>query len=188
MKHLYFVRHGQTVWNVEDKICGMTDSPLTQKGREQAKEAAELLLKGNYRIDEILYSPLSRARDTALIISEVTGIPAREEKRLKEQNFGKWEGTSPRAGIPFREDKKNFVYDFDGGESMVRFCHRIYDLLDEIRDEESDKIYLLVAHNGVARAVQSYFYNMTNDEFSRFGIQNCEIIKLEYNNLTESFL
>ena len=38
MGHFYFIRHGQTVWNVENKICGATDSPLTEYGREQAKK------------------------------------------------------------------------------------------------------------------------------------------------------
>ena len=42
----------------------------------------------------ILYSPLVRAKDTALHISEITGIPAKEEMRLKEQNFGKYESTA----------------------------------------------------------------------------------------------
>lgn len=40
---LYFVRHGQTVWNVENKICGATDSPLTEKGHEQARETGRIL-------------------------------------------------------------------------------------------------------------------------------------------------
>ena len=38
MHSIYFARHGETVWNVENKICGMTDSPLTEKGRQQARE------------------------------------------------------------------------------------------------------------------------------------------------------
>ena len=56
----------------------------------------------------ILYSPLVRAKDTALHISEITGIPAKEEMRLKEQNFGKYESTA-RDGAKFREAKKQFV-------------------------------------------------------------------------------
>ena len=40
MHSIYFARHGETVWNVENKICGMTDSPLTEKGRQQARELA----------------------------------------------------------------------------------------------------------------------------------------------------
>lgn len=63
---------------------------------------------------------------------------------------------------------------------MVRFCHRIYGLLDEIREEADEKVYLLVAHNGVARAVQSYFTDMTNEEFAKFGIRNCELRKYEF--------
>ena len=60
---------------------------------------------------------------------------------------------------------------------MLQFCHRIYGLLDEIRGEADEKVYLLVAHNGVARAVQSYFGDMTNEEFAKFGIRNCELKK-----------
>ena len=44
MGHFYFVRHGQTVWNVENKICGCTDSPLTEYGREQARETGRKIL------------------------------------------------------------------------------------------------------------------------------------------------
>ena len=90
-KYFYFTRHGQTVWNVENKICGATDIALTDLGHQQAAELGERILKEGIKIDEILYSPLMRAADTAKHISEVTGIPAREELRLKEQNFGKYE-------------------------------------------------------------------------------------------------
>ena len=87
MGYFYFARHGQTVWNVENKICGATDIELTEKGHEQAKELGEEILKQEIHIDEILYSPLVRAADTAKHVSEITGIPARMEPRLKEQNF-----------------------------------------------------------------------------------------------------
>ena len=89
MGTVYFTRHGQTVWNVENKICGATDSPLTDLGHEQAIELGKKILAEGIQIDEILYSPLIRAKATALHVSEITGIPAREEIRLKEQNFGK---------------------------------------------------------------------------------------------------
>ena len=86
----YFVRHGQTIWNVEGKICGATDIALTQLGHEQAIETGKKILEEKIHADEILYSPLMRAADTAKHISGITGIPAREELRLKEQNFGIW--------------------------------------------------------------------------------------------------
>ena len=108
MGHFYFARHGQTVWNVENKICGATDIGLTENGRQQARELGQKILDEQIHIDEILYSPLSRAADTAQYVSEITGIPARVEPRLMEQNFGKYEST-PRDGAEFREAKKSFV-------------------------------------------------------------------------------
>lgn len=173
MAHLYFTRHGQTVWNVENKICGATDIELTQLGHQQAVELGEKIKNQGIIIDEILYSPLSRAAETAKHISEVTGIPMREEMRLKEQNFGKYEST-PRDGLEFKKAKENFISSFEGGETMLHLAARVYNLLDEIRNK-SDKTYLLVAHNGISRIIQSYFYDMTNEEFAAFGIKNCEI-------------
>ena len=76
MHTLYFTRHGETVWNVENKICGMTDSPLTERGRQQARKLGEAVKASGVHIDEILYSPLSRAADTAMAIAEATGLPA----------------------------------------------------------------------------------------------------------------
>ena len=91
MGHMYFVRHGQTVWNVENKICGSTDIDLTEKGHEQAVETGKKILSENIKADIILYSPLMRAEKTAKHISKITGIPAKAEPRLTEQNFGKYE-------------------------------------------------------------------------------------------------
>ena len=57
---------------------------------------------------------------------------------------------------------------------MLQLAQRLYNLLDELKADEN-KTYLLVAHNGIARVVQSYFYDMTNEEYAAFGIQNCEL-------------
>ena len=48
MHSIYFARHGETVWNVENKICGMTDSPLTEKGRQQARELGQKVKETRY--------------------------------------------------------------------------------------------------------------------------------------------
>ncbi|MCR4955220.1 MAG: histidine phosphatase family protein [Lachnospiraceae bacterium] len=174
---VYFVRHGQTVWNVENKICGATDIELTELGHEQAIETGKRIISLGITADEILYSPLIRAKDTALHISEITGIPAREEVRLKEQNFGKFEST-PRDGRQFRKAKEHFLSRYDGGESMFQMAQRIYNLLDEVT--ASDKTYILVAHNGIARVVNSYFYDMTNKEYAMFGVKNCAILQYDF--------
>lgn len=179
MGQVYFTRHGQTIWNVENKICGAADIELTELGHRQAQELGESIRQQGLPIDEILYSPLIRAAETARHISEVTGVPMRMEPRLKEQNFGKYESTA-RDGAEFQVAKTHFIDHFEGGETMLHLSQRIYNLLDEIRQESDQKTYLLVAHNGIARIINSYFYDMQNEEFARFGIGNCEIKRYEF--------
>ncbi len=174
---LYFTRHGQTVWNVENKICGATDIELTELGREQARELGKKIVDENIKIDRILYSPLMRAKDTAFIISDITGIPAEVDNRLIEQNFGEFEST-PRNGEAFRQAKKKFINNFKTGETMFHLAQRIYNLLDDVTRDKNNT-YLLVAHNGIARVVNSYFYNMENDEYADYGIKNCQLVEYE---------
>ena len=109
----------------------------------------------------------------------MTGIPMQIEERLREQNFGKYEGTA-RDGAEFKEAKKQFVCRYEGGESMLHLAQRIYNLLDDIKAESEEKTYILVAHNGIARVIQSYFYEMTNEEYAEFGVGNCSITRYEF--------
>ena len=151
MGSVYFIRHGQTVWNVQHRIAGVTDVELTEEGYRQARAAAEELRNSGIRIDEIWSSPLRRASETARILSEATGIPWRSEPRLKEQNFGRWEGKA----------------------------QRVYDVLDELK-QVPDRTRILVAHNGIARVVRSYFEEMTNEEFARWTVPNCRLMRFDY--------
>ena len=178
MDHFYFIRHGETVWNVENKICGATDIELTPRGHEQAIETGKRILVEGIKADKILASPLIRASETARHISEITGIPMEIEPRLKEQNFGIWEST-PRNGVEFHEAKKDMASRFGTGESMLHLAQRIYNLLDDIKAGEREVI--LVAHNGIVRMVESYFREMDNEEFSSCGIKNCEIKRYDFN-------
>ena len=116
--------------------------------------------------------------NAAKAVAEATGLPARCEPRLREQCFGKYEGT-PRDGAEFRISKTHFADRYDGGESMMQLAQRIYNLLDELRQDEN-KTYLLVAHNGIARVVESYFHDMTNEEYSAAGIKNCELVEYRF--------
>ena len=67
----------------------------------------------------------------------------------------------------------------EGGESTLHLAQRIYNLLDEIKQESDEKTYILVAHNGIARVVQSYFYDMTNEEYAAFGVKNCAVVRYD---------
>ena len=178
MGHFYFVRHGQTVWNVENKICGATDSPLTELGHQQAIKTGEMIKEMGLEIDQIICSPLSRAADTAKHISEIIQVPLRVEERFKEQNFGKYESTA-RDGKEFAKAKENFLYRYEGGESMLQMAQRIYNVLDEIKADEATT-YMIVAHNGIARIVHSYFYELSNEDFANYGVDNCTVSVYEF--------
>ena len=69
---------------------------------------------------------------------------------------------------------------YDGGESMLHLAQRIYNLLDDVKAESDEKTYILVAHNGIARVVQSYFYEMTNEEYAAFGVKNCAVLRYDF--------
>ena len=193
MGYIYFTRHGQSLWNIEKRICGATDIALSDLGREQAAalgreirqkmEAGEKTPDGApFRIDEILYSPLSRTTETAQLIAAETGIACRPEQRIIEQDFGRYEGLD-RELEELAADKMRFFYDFDGGETMARCMARVYSLMGDLEAEsrQTGRIYLLVAHNGIARGFESWFREMTIQEYAngcRFG--NCELIRREF--------
>ena len=132
---LYFTRHGETFWNVENKICGATDIALTPRGHAQAEALGRMQAAQDLPVDLILASPLSRALDTARHIAAATGWPLQVEERLREQNFGRFEGT-PRDGADFKAAKACFAGRFGGGESMLQLAARLYPLLDELRAGE----------------------------------------------------
>lgn len=181
MNHIYITRHGQTDWNLVPKVQGMTDIPLNEQGIKQAEALANFVKEENYKFDMILYSPLSRAAVTAKIVSELNGIPTKEEPRLIEQNFGKWEGwANNKEDKSFYLAKQRFADSYDGGESMFHLAHRVYSLLDELKAKPGNDNYLLVTHGGIARCIHSYFFDMTNEEYSLFSMKNCEIKKYDF--------
>ncbi|MBQ0050713.1 MAG: histidine phosphatase family protein [Treponema sp.] len=182
---LYFTRHGETFWNVEKRICGATDIDLTEKGHQQAVEAGRKikaqLESGEIHIDQILYSPLMRGKKTALHISEITGIPAMEEPALIERNFGFYEGTD-NSSEQFKKDRGEVAMSFGrdkGGESNLKTAQRIYNLLDRLL-AQPEKTFMLVGHNGLGRIINSYFYDMTNEEFAAFRMENCGILRYDF--------
>ena len=95
---LYFVRHGQTDWNVRGKLQGKSDIALNETGRLQAVETREKLKQ--VAMDAIYCSPLMRARETAEIINVLWELPIQCDDRLMERSFGDMEGAL-RKDVPF---------------------------------------------------------------------------------------
>lgn len=166
---LYVARHGQTVWNAENRVCGITDVDLTAKGKEQAKYLAQEV--GNKGIELIISSPLKRTVETSKIVSDICNIPYEIDERLIEQNYGIYEGVD-RKNKEFLNNKRCFVSKYPNGESMMQVAYRIYGLIDEIKCKHKGHNVLLISHGGICRIINTYFHDMTNDEFFNFTLEN----------------
>lgn len=172
---LYVARHGQTVWNAQNKVCGVTDVELTEKGIEQAEKLADIVPDN---IDVIITSPLKRAIETGKIVAEKNNIPMYIEELLIEQNYGIYEGID-RKDPQFLNNKRNFAYRYPDGESMMQVAYRIYGFIDKIRKEYQGKNVLLISHGGVCRIIRTYFIDMTNEEFFNYTLKNGELEEYE---------
>ena len=182
-------RHGQTDWNVLEKIQGQTDIELNDTGRQQAEKTGKLIRNEN--IDLIISSPLKRAKETAQIINKNFNVTIIEDNRLMERKFGKSEGLTKSNIRKLKEynSEINDVWnynrniDFNGMETMQDFCNRIYEFLDDIIIRYKDKNILLVTHGGVSVPIKYYFMNEPLEKFvdrdNIKGLKNCEIIKFK---------
>ncbi len=176
---LYVTRHGQTEWNALDRISGVTDISLTEEGIAQAHEMARLT-KEHGDIQRIIASPLKRAQMTAQIAAEALGLPVQTDDRLREWDYGSFEGQS-RFTPGFSETKAEFgVRMPDGGESVFQIVQRTYNLLDDVKRLYPDENVLLVCHGGICRVIDAYFHDMTVDRFMHFFMGNCELRVYEW--------
>ncbi len=143
----YFLRHGQTDWNLQRIYQGQIDIPLNATGISQAQNAKTLL--ANFPIATICASPLGRARQTAEIINEELNCPLVLIEGLQEIGFGEMEGQpiTHDSHTTLIADAENW-----GGEKLIDFVDRVVDAVEEALTYPSP--VLLVSHGGAYWAIQ----------------------------------
>jgi broad specificity phosphatase PhoE len=152
---LYLVRHGESEANAASVFAGQTDSPLTAKGREQAKVVAKALRHVHF--DRIVASTLSRTKDTAAVIAEGRGVAVETFADLQEIDLG------DAAGKPFDEMRGLPGYESDGftqwpgGESLDQVVVRAMRVIDHLVAESPGRTICIVGHGGVTRILVSGF-------------------------------
>ena len=172
---IYSTRHGQTSYNKQEIIMGTTDIDLDSTGEQQAEALAERIAELG-TIDIIIASPMKRAQKTARAVAERCGLEIVTEERLREWDYGSYEGKS-RFTEGFAENKVNFgVRMGKSGESLLQLAHRVYSALDDIVEKYGDKTVLIVSHGGVCRVIETYFNDMTTESFSNWFMGNCQLI------------
>ncbi|CDR82550.1 histidine phosphatase family protein [Lactobacillus delbrueckii subsp. lactis] len=170
-KILYLMRHGQTLFNLEHKIQGWCDSPLTELGINQAKIAGRYFTDNKLKLDHCYSSTSERACDT---LELVTGgkLPYTRLKGIKEWNFGCFEAMDDFLNPPLPYDDFFVKY---GGESQDGVSERMAKTLSQVMEQEDHHFVLAVSHGG-AMACFLRYYKQTLPH----GIKNCTILRLKY--------
>jgi uncharacterized phosphatase len=140
------LRHGQTDWNIDFRLQGITDTYLNEVGIAQANTVGKLLKASDW--DVLLASPLIRAKDTAAIVAEHTGMPAAQiEPLLLERSFGEAEGMTHdewKAAYPNHQH-------VPGGETLDELSDRAWLLLDTLVERYAGQRVLTVSHGALIR-------------------------------------
>ena len=183
---LYFLRHGETPWNKIQRYQGQTDIPLNDTGRAQAARNGRVLgeLLGAAKLDlDYVASPLERTTETMEIARANMGLeprPFRTDDRLKEQNFGHWEGltwgelpTLDPEGFKARQiDTWNWLP--RGGENYEMVRARIMPWLDEI---ERDTV--VVSHGNISRTVRGILLGLDKTVIPRLEVPQDKFLRIK---------
>jgi broad specificity phosphatase PhoE len=169
-------RHAETTWNVEGRQQGHLDSPLTPRGVAQATRLARrLALVG---VNAIYSSDLGRARRTAEIITAHTGGSVQLDDRLREQDLGIFSGLTkaeiqhrhPAEFASYRREGPGFV--IPGGESAAHRAGLAVQCLDELARAHPGGTIVVVAHDGVVRALLAHIQQQAGAKAGRVKSSN----------------
>ena len=186
---IYFIRHGETDWNLEGRLQGQKDIPLNDVGRVQAEEAARKLEALVPHFEDLAYvaSPMTRTRETMEILRTTLGLHPevyRLDDRLVELTFGVWEGMTWKevrkaepALAALREQDKWHYAPPGGGESYAMLVDRIRPILDDLTRDT-----VIVAHGGVARAFLSICCGVSSRQAASLDIWQGRVLVIEGRN------
>lgn len=184
MLQVYLVRHGETVWNAERRIQGQSDSPLTEKGEQQAYQVGERVK--HLGITHVITSDLGRTRRTAEIIADACGCAVTLDPRLRELNMGVLE-KRPLDGLTAEEEqwRATLVNGTEGGripegESMTEMATRMHAALNACLELPAGSRPLLVSHGMALGSLVSTILGLPAYAERRLRLRNCSISRVDY--------
>lgn len=185
MKTIYFVRHGQTEFNLEKRLQGWRDSPLSQEGIEQVKRVA----KAVRQLDAVqgFASPLGRAQQTAQIIREQVSFDFEALDDLREVSFGDFEGnTLPELDVKFpgeweKRQNEKWTYCPPGGEANCDAVQRGQSAIERFSKAAENGPVLVVAHFAINRIAFSLLAGVEPDETIQINVPHEVIYRAQDN-------
>ena len=183
---LYIIRHGETEWNKVKRLQGQTDIPLAEEGIRLARETG--IGMRNLPIDLVISSPLTRAVQTARLLTEGREVPIVTDDRVIEISFGDWEGECILDSDVLPPDFRKLFYENPlhcmcppGGETFDDVRRRTGDFFDSLvaNPEYKDKHILISTHGAASRCLLTQFYE-DKDDIWRGGVpKNCAVTIVE---------
>ncbi|AUJ83018.1 MULTISPECIES: 2,3-diphosphoglycerate-dependent phosphoglycerate mutase GpmB [Enterobacter] len=184
MLQVYLVRHGETQWNAERRIQGQSDSPLTEKGVQQAWQVAERAR--TLGITHVISSDLGRTQQTARIIADACGCDVTLEPRIRELDMGVLEqrhiDTLTEQEEGWRRALVNGTEDgrIPEGESMQELSVRMHAALAECLKLPAGSRPLLVSHGIALGCLVSTILGLPAYAERRLRLRNCSISRIDY--------
>lgn len=182
------MRHGQTDWNYRHKIQGVTDIPLNDTGRLQAKAAAEHLKKF-YSVQSVYSSPLSRAYETAQICASSFSLPTQQTDELLELKLGDWEGlTFQEIGKLYPEELQRWenephLCEIPGDSEMIGLLwvrlENFFARLKELHGANNETV-LCVTHHMPARIIIAQHLGLPIENMRTLRIKNATLNVIEW--------
>ncbi len=182
MGKLIMVRHGESEGNRDRRFTISPEVPLTELGRQQAREAAQRIAK-RFAPERIISSPYRRARQTSDIIASELGLPIEVVHDLHERDLGVLKGESydllrDLAGQDSGYDpKRGWLWRPEGGESYEDVRRRVSVAIDEIRWRYPDQELVVVSHGGVMLSMWAHLTGVWEDAHLP---SNCGIVLIEH--------
>lgn len=170
---IWVIRHGETNVNLENRINGLNDDDLNQKGISQAREAGEKLKETNY--DFIISSPLTRTKHTAELLN-VNNKNIIYDDRLVERDAGIF--TKESLDMIDSDDWWNLnpKNDYANAEKVKQVLERIYDFIEEIKFKFKNNNIVIVTHGGISKAISCYFCGIPGDgNLEKYKHKNCDV-------------
>ena len=174
---VYLVRHGKTIWNINNRIQGIKNIPLSSIGKEETYKLKEKTDKLNYNL--CISSPLKRAKTTAKILTD-NKCEILYDERIKERNMGLLEGLDVKNYDIKKYWDINYEKDDFQVESPKELLDRTKEFLKEIKEKYKDKTILIISHAGAIKALHFNIIGYNNDtDFLSFYSKHNEIYEYE---------
>ena len=162
---VFIARHGESRGNLKNIFTGTLDCPLTEKGYIQAKELAKEAKKN--KIDKVFSSSLTRAKETAQVVSEILNIPFEIRESIQEISFGVLQGQKKNiTGSPLEQSQKIFfANESEGLENIENRILFFISFLKDLKKKNTEKSILFVGHSNFWLLLLAVLNGKTKNDF-----------------------